>query len=169
MDDEQWRSAGHSFGVTMSNIASIVGHQLSAATRRPPTCYAMHRVWDECGYSPIDLESYGRGAVTLSGALIRRRTVKYCKHSRPPTLSRYPETTHTLCHASYMMWDECGYSPIDLESYGRWAVRHSFGVTLSNIASIVGHQLSAGIRRPPTCYAMHFLWCGASVDTAIST
>jgi hypothetical protein len=28
------------------------------------------------------------------------------------------ETAHALCHASHMMWGECGYSRIDLESYG---------------------------------------------------
>jgi hypothetical protein len=71
------------------------------------------------GYSRIDLETYGRRAVTLSSAVILSHTVKYHRHSRLPAPGNAPETTHALCHTSYMVWDVYGYSHVDLESYGR--------------------------------------------------
>jgi hypothetical protein len=74
---------------------------------------------DVYGYSRIDLETYGRRAVTLSGSNILSHTLKYYSPSELPAPDNAPETTHKLCLASCMMCDVYGYSRIDLETFAR--------------------------------------------------
>jgi hypothetical protein len=41
--------------------------------------------------------------VTLSGSAILSDALKYYRHCELPAPVSAPETTHALCHASYMM------------------------------------------------------------------
>jgi tRNA G26 N,N-dimethylase Trm1 len=79
-------------------------------------------LWGECEYNRIDLETYGSCAATLGGSLGMSHTLKYYRRRKLPAHGSTPETTHVLRHASCMMWGECGYDRIDLETYGSCAV-----------------------------------------------
>jgi hypothetical protein len=103
-------------------------------------CHASCMMSDAYAYNRIDLQTYGRCAVTLSGSVILSHALKYYRHSELPCHDSAPETTHMLCHVSCMMSDAYAYCCIDLQTYGRCAVTLNGSVIL--------------LRRPPTCYVL---------------
>jgi microcompartment protein CcmL/EutN len=119
----------------------------SNPTSTPETTRKLRRVscsmQGSYAYRCVDVEAYGRCAVTLSGSHILSDSVEYYSYSRSSNPTSTPETTRKLRRVSCNMQGSYAYRCIDLEAYGRCAMTLSGSHILSHSVEYYSYSRSS--------------------------